>query len=117
MNKLNRASVAVEADLNTKLKAELERLKRTLSLGYELKVEWMPNVDSNLSGEVKHDIIYVYEERQDEAIKTLRHEFLDYAISRLLEPYKQVTNSLISLINQSVYTKKENLVDSLMKLL
>jgi hypothetical protein len=49
-------------------------------------------------------------------LETLRHEFLDYAISRVIEPYKQVTNKLITLINEEAYKRKERLVESLCKL-
>jgi hypothetical protein len=34
-----------------------------------------------LSGKVKGVFIYVYEDNEEEAINTLKHEVLDYAIS------------------------------------
>jgi retron-type reverse transcriptase len=95
------------------LDEELERLKRLLRMGYELKVVWLPNNNSNLSGEVKGETIYVYEEELEKALETLRHEFLDYAISQVIEPYRQVTNKLIMLINEEAYKRKEKLVEVL----
>jgi hypothetical protein len=95
------------------LEEELERLKRLLKMGYELKVVWLPNNDSNLSGEVKGETIYVYEEDHEKALETLRHEFLDYAISQVIEPYRQVTNKLIVLINEEAYKRKEKLTEAL----
>jgi hypothetical protein len=86
-------------------------------MGYELKVVWLPNDDSNLSGEVKGETIYVYEEEYDKALETLRHEFLDYAISQVIEPYRQVTNKLIALINEEAYKKKEELIEKLVKII
>ena len=107
----------VGLDLQEKLQSALEGLKQTLNLGYELRVKWVPNGDSKLSGEVKGDCIYIYEETAKEALSTLRHEFLDYAISNVVEPYKQVTNKLIALINEEAYRRKERLVEKLSALL
>jgi hypothetical protein len=109
-------SVVARCDLQKRLESELERLKRRLGLGYELKVVWLPNNNSNLSGEVRGETIYIYDGDEGEALETLRHEFLDYAISRVIEPYKQVTNKLITLINEEAYKRKERLVESLCKL-
>ncbi len=77
------------------MEEELERLKRLLKMSYELKVVWLPNNNSNLSGEVKGETIFIYEEDFDRALETLKHEFLDYAISQVIEPYNRfVINSL-----------------------
>jgi len=106
-------TTALKYDIQKKLEAELERLKKTLQMGCELKVRWIPNGNEELSGEVKEDFIYIYDEDEEVAIKTLKHEFLDYAISQVIEPYKQVANSLISLINGSAYRRKEKLIEKL----
>lgn len=103
----------VGLDLQEKLQSALEGLKQTMNLGYELRVKWVPNGDGKLSGEVKGNFIYVYEETEKEALSTLRHEFLDYAISSVVDPYKQVTNKLIALINEEAYRRKERLVEKL----
>jgi hypothetical protein len=108
--------LAVERDFQRKLEMELERLKRKLSLGYELKVRWIPDNDNKLSGEVKGDVIYVYNEDESGALEVLRHEFLDYAISQVIEPYKEIANNLIMLMNKEAYRRKERIVEALMKL-
>jgi hypothetical protein len=95
----------------------LEKLKHLLKMNYELKVVWLPNGNSNLSGEVKGETIYIYEEECDKALETLRHEFLDYAISQIIEPYKQVANSLILILNKNTYERKERLIEALCKFL
>jgi hypothetical protein len=41
----------------------------------------------------------------------LRHEFLDYAIGKVIEPYKEVTNKLIMLINEEACKRKEKFVE------
>jgi len=100
-------------DLQRKLEQELERLKKVLKLGYELKVRWIPNDDSKLSGEVKGEIIYIYERNGDLALETLKHELIDYTISKVIEPYSEITNRLIAPINDNVYKRKEKLADTI----
>ena len=109
--------IAKTRNLQEILEEELERLKRRLQIGCELKVIWIPNDDSNLSGEVKGDKIFIYEQDKEKALETLRHEFLGYAISQIIEPYRQVTNKLIKLINEQAYRGKERLVESLKSLI
>ena len=84
-------TVIAKYDLQKELEVELERLKKILQLGYELKVRWIPNCNSNVSGEVKGAYIYVYDVDREVALETLKHEFMDYAISKVVEPYKEVT--------------------------
>lgn len=103
-------------DFQKKLETELERLKKILKLGYELKVRWIPNKKLRVSGEVRGDYIYVYDEDSEVALETLKHEFVDYAISKVIQPYKEVTNRLIALINDLAYKRKEKLVEALCKL-
>lgn len=106
----------VRMSLQTVLEEELERLKHKLQMAYELTVIWIPNGNDKLSGEVKGETIFIYEENEKEAIETLRHEFLDYAISKVIEPYRNVTNKLIMLINEEAYKRKEKLVKTLCKI-
>lgn len=109
--------VQTKASQREILEAELERLKRLTGLGLGLEVVWAPGADKALLGEVKGKDIYIYEECMERALETLRHEFLDYCISRAIEPYKEVTNRLISMINRDAYRRKEEIVEALTKLL
>jgi len=95
------------------LEAELERLKRILQVGYELKVRWIPNGNKELSGEVKQETIFIYEEEEEKALETLKHEFLDYEISKVIEPYREVTNKLVTLLNEKAYGMKEKLIQKM----
>jgi len=99
------------------LEKELDRLKWILKLGYELEVKWMPKRDSKISGEVKGHHIYVYDQELGVAKETLTHEFMDHAIAEAIKPYKEVTNRLISLINEDAYKRKEKVVESLCRLI
>jgi len=73
--------------------------------------------ESRVSGEVRGDYIYVYDDDKEVALETLKHEFVDYAISKVIEPYKDVTNRLIAIINDIAYTRKEKLVEKLTQLI
>lgn len=114
-SKLNRGRS--QKSLEERLACELQRLKDMLRMGYELEVKWLPNPDQKLSGEVKGSRIYIYEEDEAKALRTLKHEFLDFGLSSAIEPYKAVTNRLIGLINEEAYRRKEKLVEALTKLL
>ena len=109
--------IEIKYDFQHELEQELESLKGIFRMGHELEVKWVPNGNEKLSGEVKGVFIYIYEQDEEEAINTLKHEFLDYAISQVIMPYKEVTNKLISLINEDAYKRKERLVEALNKIL
>ena len=103
--------------LHNTLAEELERLKNLLGVGHELTVEWLPGQNEKLSGEVKGHCIYVYDKDEKSALETLKHEFLDYLISRVVEPYEKVANLMIRMVNDEGYARKEKLVEALSQLL
>jgi hypothetical protein len=110
----NRVLIELEQD---RLFHELERLKQKLGLGHELELRWLPGGNEKLCGEVKGTCIYIYEEREEKAVETLRHEFFDYLISKTVEPYEKIANKLISLMNDEAYMRKEKLVEVLAALI
>ena len=103
--------------LQQELEAILDRLKRTLKLGYELKVQWIPSGSCRISGEVRSNTIFIYDEDREVVLETLKHEFIDYAISKVVEPYQEVTNRLIALVNDMAYARKEKLVEAFIELI
>lgn len=85
-------------------------------MGHELKLKWIPNGNEKLSGEVKGDVIYVYDEDEQEALETLRHEFLDYILTKeLIWPSQELINKLISLFGELLYERKEKLIEKILK--
>jgi hypothetical protein len=116
MKNVQNHRVVIELDQD-KLFHELERLKQKLGLGHELELKWLPGDNEKLSGEVKGNCIFIYEEQEEKAIEALRHEFLDYVISKVAEPYQRIANRLIELTNEETYKRKEKLVECLCKLL
>ena len=99
------------------LEEELAKLQGKLGLGLDLRVVWVPNVEENLSGEVKNGNIFIYESDEGKALKTLGHELIDFCVSQAIEPYKEVSNRLIRMINEDAYKRKENIVEALSRLI
>lgn len=83
----------------------------------DFKVVWLPKSNSQKDGEVVGRTIFVYSQNIDEALQTLRHEFVDAIVSSAVEPYLKLVNSLLSAISEQAYNKKEAVVEALLKLL
>jgi len=97
---------------------ELSKLKSKFQMAHELKVKWLPDCNSKKSGEVLGKTIYIYEEDEGKALDILRHEFIDYILTKELVSLPQkMINSLIKLIEEEMYERKEKLIEKLMKLL
>lgn len=99
------------------LDEELERLKARAGIKTDFTVVWSPKADSKKEGEVLGDTILVYSLDVDGALQTLRHEFVDFIISSSIEPYLKLVNVLLSTISEDAYKKKEEAVETLLKLL
>jgi hypothetical protein len=112
LNKEKSTSTLVVSAGSCELREELESLNH-LNIGPKLKLKHLPNKNTKLHGEVKGDYLLVYDEDEKSALATLRHEFLDYAISKTIEPYEKIANKLIELLNEEAYLKKERLVEAL----
>ena len=50
----------------------------------------VPDGNSKLSGEVRGDVIYIYDESEAEALVTLKHEFIGHSISGVREHAKEL---------------------------
>jgi hypothetical protein len=94
----------------------MDRLARRLGLPLPLTVHWIPSETSLLEGEVKDDRILIYVVDAAEALAVLRHEVIDYCVSRAITPYQALTNSLIALLNDQAYRAKEAIVEALTRL-
>lgn len=94
-----------------RLETELSHLKSKFQMGQELELQWTPN-DGPKSGEVVGTAIRIYETDPTKALNTLRHEFIEYLLTRdLVAPYKRMINKLISLFDEEMYDRKEKLVN------
>ncbi len=102
----------------------MEELIADSEFGSNLKVRWKPGQDFAKEGEVKGDIVSIYSESEDTALKTLRHEFIDSIFFHGIEPYRDmvnlqrvVINSMLKYIEDDAYAKKEQAVEALVRLL
>jgi hypothetical protein len=106
------------------LQQELQRLRQAAGTGHQLKVIWEPDSNSPLDGEVKEEIIRIYVTSKDEALATVRHEFLDWLLVRAVKPYRDMTNTHRLILNaifknleENAYAEKEEVIEALVKLL
>lgn len=99
-------------DVRVELERELRRLQSLTGLNNSLKVDWIPDGSREVHGEVRGDIIYIYDRSVEEAVRTLKHEFIDYCITReVVTPFVDLVNALIKSREAEVYRRKEKLVD------
>jgi hypothetical protein len=82
-----------------------------------LNLVYRPDGGSKLSGEVvrEENAIYVYERDLKKAEEVLIHEYLDYSLSLLIEPYRAFANLLVRHFNDEAYRKKEEIVEQFVR--
>ena len=109
----NRESVVLD-----RLEAELSKLKIWTGLGQQLTLSWLPDIASDRHGEVKGNLILIYDLEEGEALQTLRHEFLDYLITNeVIKPLVDQVNMQKRLIESLIYQRKERIVHRLVELI
>ena len=121
-------------EIKQRLKDELKKLQSNFNKGYDLTVTFLPDTirysqnGKPLAGEVRGTVILIYESKEEAAIQTLFHEFVEAVfVAPLLkhcysimhdqqEMLKQKENMLIvknEIIHKLLMQLKENVVDSL----
>jgi len=108
--------------LTRKLTDYLERLKRRVGIGYEVKVKWFPGAvkyhdGKRLEEEVVGDNILIYSKDERDALKLLIHGFAEWILNQHTKPYRQLINSFITLFEEQQYERKEKIVEALAKLM
>ena len=107
-----------KVDVQAMLEEELDRLRWETGLRGSLRVIWSPDPHSVRHGEVKGSTILVYDEDPEDALRTLRHEFLDHHISReVIDPLVQYLNLQKKLIENLIYERKEKIIEGITNLL
>lgn len=109
-------------EVETRLEAELERLKRKTGMGFEASVRWLPGTIKYKNGkqlleEVLGDVITIYVEDPTEATQLLPHGFAEWLLNQHTKRYMLLINKLIELFEQIQYQEKEKLVEALAELL
>jgi hypothetical protein len=117
MKSLQKPNVVIE--LSPELETKFEMLKR--KLGVDLELEWIPNtkkLSQGVKGEVVGTRVMVYELTEEEALRTLKHELVDYLISnKLVKPLVELLNQFIRMREAEIYRQKEEITEALSELL
>ena len=101
-----------------RLREELENLKRITGMGSYLRLLWIPLEDPDRHGEVKGDVIIIYDKDDEVAVRTLRHEFFDHLITKeIVDPLVSYINLQKNLIDKLIYERKEVIVEKMVDLL
>lgn len=116
------AELKDRCEIEARLEAELERLKREVGIGFEVSVRWLPGTVKHHNGkqlaeEVIGDTILIYTKNPEEALELVRHGFAEWILNQHTKPYRQLINKLITLFEQQQYERKEKTVQALTKLM
>jgi hypothetical protein len=113
---------SLQKDAAARLIRKLEELKRNLSMGYEVKVEWQPGKvkfkeGKPLEEEVVGNMIFIYSEDPSKAEELLAHGFAEWLLNQHTKKYRLLINKLIEVFEQIQYEEKEKIVDAISKLI
>jgi len=117
-------------DIEKELKKELEHLQTKYGECHEYTCEWHPciknerlpfNKNAELNGEVDKTNykLMVYSCEYSEALRTLRHEFFEGILDKLVSPYVTLYNCLQrgfeNSFMETTYHQKESIIEKLVK--
>jgi hypothetical protein len=86
-------------------------------LGLNLNVRWQPDYSKSVHGEIKGNVIFLYDSEESEVWLTFTHEVTEYKLQNVTRPYRLMINSLIEAFEKSVYAEKEQFIDFLPKMI
>jgi len=113
-----RKEEAGRSSLQSDLEEDLRRLQRLVPLEESLQVCLKPTCKTEVLGEVRGSTIFIYSNNPSEASQTLKHEYIDYLLSRkLIDPLVSMINALTKIREDEIYRSKERIVDLLSGLL
>lgn len=110
-----------KSNIEKKLNEELIFLQNKFNKGHELVLKYLPGEirysqnDKPLSGEVNGNLILIYDDKEDRAISTLQHEFIEYLLTPLIKDYLNIINNQNKLLTQLLCKRKEDVVERLTK--
>jgi uncharacterized phage-like protein YoqJ len=86
-------------------------------LGINLVVLWIPNESKSIHGEIKGNVIFLYNSEKAEAWNTFTHEITEYKLQAVTRPYRILVNNLIEAVEKSIYAEKEQFIEFLPKMI
>ena len=86
-------------------------------LGINLVVLWTPNESKSVHGEIKGNVIFLYDSEKAEAWSTFTHEVTEYKLQAVTRSYIILVNNLIEAVEKSIYAEKEQFIEFLPKMI
>ncbi|MGA2680624.1 MAG: hypothetical protein ABSF44_02365 [Candidatus Bathyarchaeia archaeon] len=104
------------------IKAEIAKVQKQMQdclgrLGVNLVVLWKPDKAKANHGEIKGNVIFLYDASEIEAWQTFTHEVTEYKLQNVTRPYRLLINNLIEAVEKSIYAEKEQFIDFLPKMI
>ena len=62
-------------------------------LGVNLNVMWQPDSSKSVHGEIKGNVIFLYDSNESEAWQTFTHEVTEYKLQNVTRPYRFLINN------------------------
>jgi len=89
-----------------------------LGLGH-WQVYWLPDSSNPIRGRAipENSLIEIYDPDEEAAWDTLLHEVVELKLRLVTQPYREMCNALIGTIEKLTYTRKEQFISDLPKLL
>jgi len=94
-----------------------------LKLGIDdFRVRWIPEGNPKFSRkrgyvDLKSRTIFIYDRNEDEAWSTFLHELLEIRLRRLTNLYRRFINSLLDILDDEVYRRKEDFLNEIPQIL
>jgi len=85
-------------------------------LGIPLQVTWTPNAECGRHGEIQKGCILIHDQHQGDAWATFIHEILEYKMRKITGAYRMIINSLITVLEKTVYEEKESFIEGITEL-
>lgn len=93
-------------------------MQQTLDrLGIPLVVVWTPNPNMSVHGEIKQNVLCVYDEQPDDVWPTFVHEVIEYKLKNVTRVYRSMINSLIEGYEKLAYQEKEEFIEFIPRLM
>jgi len=95
-----------------------KQMQEALSrLNVNLIVLWKPDRVKANHGEIKGNVIFLYDLTEKEVWQTFTHEITEYKLQSVTRPYRTLINNLIEAVEKSIYAEKEQFIDFLPKMI
>jgi hypothetical protein len=79
-------------------------------------VVWVPGDAKSIHGEIKHGIIYIYDQAETDAFATFLHEAIEFKLKEVTRVYRVLINSLIDGYEKLAYQQKEEFIEFIPRL-